>query len=109
MSASSELGLLPPTQTPACRGLGTLKFARSGQARSRLGEGWGGGEYALKMPPPYPSPASQRGRTEYAARACFKHDVHALNMTTYLAGNYFFAAGDRWRLASSRNGSNVGL
>jgi hypothetical protein len=31
----------PPNQTPACRGLVTLRFAGSGQARSRLGRGWG--------------------------------------------------------------------
>src|SRR5467141_1076934 len=38
-----------PSQTPACRGLVTLRFAGSGQARSRLsrglgwvGLGWGG-------------------------------------------------------------------
>src|SRR5215469_263142 len=32
-----------PTQTPARRGLGSQELAGSGQARSRLGEGWGGG------------------------------------------------------------------
>src|SRR5262249_33164870 len=52
-----------PSQTPACRGLVTFKFAGSGQARSRLGEGWGGGwcggctDLAPHNDPhPYPSP-----------------------------------------------------
>src|SRR5258708_23573379 len=50
-----------PTQTPARRGLGTFRFAVSRQARSRLGEGWGGGgrRDAPTLPPtatPTPNP-----------------------------------------------------
>src|SRR5258707_2604655 len=48
-----------PTQTPARRGLGTFRFAGSGQARSRLGQGCGGG-WPGDVPPwhlhPSPSP-----------------------------------------------------
>ncbi len=44
--AANSVYSLPPNQTPACRGLVTFEIAGSGQARSRLGEGWGGGELA---------------------------------------------------------------
>src|SRR5437868_3569295 len=52
-----------PNQTPACRGLVTLRSAGSGQARSRLGRGWGWGSCGLfaggatvifTAPPPSP-------------------------------------------------------
>src|SRR6516225_10935821 len=33
----------PPPPNPGLPGFGHFKFAGSGQARSRLGEGWGGG------------------------------------------------------------------
>ena len=59
-----------------------LKFAGSGQARSRLGEGWGGGWYgemtvapfAKNRATPTPNPSPQGGGecTEYAALTCFK-------------------------------------
>src|SRR5713226_2748248 len=60
-----------PNQTPACRGLVTLKLAGSGQARSRLGEGLGVGvavgEHASRNnddPHPDPPPFRGRERTE---------------------------------------------
>src|SRR5262249_18079080 len=63
-----------PNQTPACRGLVTQTFAGSGQARSRLGEGWGGGSslWHEARPPtltPTPNPSPQGGGepTESAA------------------------------------------
>src|SRR5262245_10462835 len=44
-------------QTPACRGLVTFITAGSGQARSRLGEGWGGGwRGAMTMTPTVSKP-----------------------------------------------------
>src|SRR5260370_19388008 len=39
----------PPNQTPACRGLVTLRMAGSGHARIRLGRGWGGGRAILSQ------------------------------------------------------------
>jgi hypothetical protein len=65
-----------PTQTPAWRGLGTFRSAGSGQARSRLGEGWGGGWRGdarlfpqTSTPTPNPSPQGGGEPTEFAARA----------------------------------------
>jgi hypothetical protein len=65
-----------PTQTPAWRGLGTFRSAGSGQARSRLGEGWGGGWCGdarlfpqTSTPTPNPSPQGGGEPTEFAARA----------------------------------------
>src|SRR5262249_18923438 len=65
-----------PNQTPACRGLVTQKFAGSGQAPSRLGEGWGGGSSfrhearpPTLTPTPNTSPQGGGERTESAARA----------------------------------------
>src|SRR5262245_47531073 len=62
-----------PNQTPACRGLVTLRLAGSGQARSRLGrggEGVSGHVLSFCVPPPYPSPVNGGGeRTEFAVRA----------------------------------------
>src|SRR5262245_65293498 len=65
-----------PNQTPACVGLVTLRFAGSGQARSRLGRGWGWGScnsfaggatvVSPHHPPPHPSPT----RGEGADRVC---------------------------------------
>src|SRR5262249_6709386 len=66
-----------PNQTPACRGLVTFNFAGSGQARSRLGEGWGGGSFSdapvvphRATPTPNPSPQGGGERTECAGAAC---------------------------------------
>ena len=53
-----------PNQTPACRGLVTLEFAGSGQARSRPGRGGEGGVTSSGVrgyPPPCPSPARGEG------------------------------------------------
>jgi hypothetical protein len=68
-----------PTQTPARRGLGSQEFAGSGQARSRLGEGWGGGwrdvsqvaptSFHRITPTPNPSPQGGGEQTEHVARA----------------------------------------
>jgi hypothetical protein len=65
-----------PTQTPAWRGLGTFRSAGSGQARSRLGEGWGGGWRGdarllpqTSTPTPNPSPQGGGEPIEFAARA----------------------------------------
>src|SRR5262249_21729975 len=61
-----------PNQTPACRGLVTLRFAGSGQARSRLGRvgakraGWGSCGDPLTDPHPQPLPTRGRG----GDRAC---------------------------------------
>src|SRR5262249_35277952 len=85
ISAIGELGLLPPpNQTPACRGLVTQKFAGSGQARSRLGEGRGGGDAAryynratcegTALPPPQALPTRGRGA----------HRVRGANVTNML-------------------------
>src|SRR5258708_3617835 len=70
-----------PNQTPACRGLIILGSAGSGQARSRLGRGWGWGSLlwrearASQRPPPRrfaPTlPTKGEGKTEFAARADF--------------------------------------
>src|SRR5262249_7165753 len=64
-----------PNQTPACQGLVTLRFAGSGQARSRLGRGWGGGvlQRITALPPPRrfaPTlPTRGRAKTESTAHA----------------------------------------
>src|SRR5262249_36583398 len=57
--ACRGLGLLPPPTKPRPAGVWSLlRFAGSGQARSRLGEGWGGGcanearRYPTQRPPP---------------------------------------------------------
>jgi hypothetical protein len=73
-SAPSHTRCAPsPNQTPACRGLVTFKFAGSGQARSRLGEGWGGGWCGdaptlphTTTPTPNPSPQGGGECTEFA-------------------------------------------
>src|SRR6266403_957556 len=69
-----------PTQTPARRGLGTFRFAGSGQARSRLGEGWGGGwrgdapTLPRATPTPNPSPQGGGEQSESVASACIIRD-----------------------------------
>src|SRR5262249_22288966 len=59
-----------PNQTPACRGLVTLRLAGSGQARSRLGEGWGGGERARSIFLCAPSLSLARKRGRGTHRVC---------------------------------------
>ncbi|HEX4827450.1 MAG TPA: ABC transporter ATP-binding protein, partial [Xanthobacteraceae bacterium] len=59
-SAQPQVQSAPsPNQTPARRGLVTQKFAGSGQAPSRLGEGWGGGSslrHEARLPTLTPTP-----------------------------------------------------
>jgi hypothetical protein len=54
-----------PHQTPACRGLVTLRSAGSGQAHSRLGRGWGWGSESVdtsRATTTTPTPALRHSR-----------------------------------------------
>src|SRR5262250_3052744 len=86
-----------PNQIPACRGLVTLRFAGSGQARSRLGEGRGGGwcdgaqHRHIAGPPPLTPPHKGEGN-----RSCLRRWLRFSLLFTSIAIVSILSVGGWW-------------